>query len=60
MVKKKYFKWDKYKNSKTQKYHILNKTVPSIINGKCCSRDEKLFEQEESMEILKILGLIKI
>ena len=30
----------------------------SIIYSKCCYEYEKIFEKEESIEILKILGLI--
>ena len=32
--------------------------VLSIICDKCGSNDEKIFKEEESIEILKILGLI--
>ena len=32
--------------------------VLSIICSKCKSEDEKIFKQEESIEILKVLGLI--
>ena len=39
---------------------ILEKTlVLSIICGKCKNEDEKIFKEEESIEILKILGLIE-
>ena len=33
--------------------------VLSIIYSKCKTKDEKLFKEEESIEILKILGLIE-
>ena len=32
--------------------------VLSIICGKCSSNDEKIFKGKESIEILKILGII--
>ena len=39
---------------------LLEKTlVLSIIYFKCKNEDEKLFEEEELAEILKILGLIE-
>ena len=38
--------------------YILEKTlVLSIICSKCKSENEKIFKEEESIEILKILGL---
>ena len=38
--------------------YILEKTlVLSIICSKCKSENEKIFKEEESSEILKILGL---
>ena len=41
------------------KYHTLQKKVLlSIIWSKYCNKDEKIFKQEESIKILKILGLI--
>ena len=49
----KYRKSEKPKNS-----HLLQKTlVLSIICSKCKNEDEKLFKKEESIEILKVLGL---
>ena len=47
---------------KTLKYHTFSiKTlVVYIICSKCENEYEKIFKEEESMEILKILGLIKI
>ena len=33
--------------------------VPSVICIKCRNEDEKMFKKEESIERLKILGLIK-
>ena len=40
--------------------HFLEKTlVVSIICSKCKNEDEKLFQEKESTEILKILGLIE-
>ena len=39
--------------------YLLEKTlVLSIICSKCENEDEKIFKEEESIEILKILGLI--
>ena len=32
---------------------------PKIICSKCKNEDEKLFKEEESIEILEILGLIE-
>ena len=41
--------------------YLLEKTlVFPIICSKCKNEDEKLFKEEESIEILKILGLLKI
>ena len=38
----------------------LQKTFLSIIYSKCKDEDEKIFKkEEESIEILKILGLIE-
>ena len=40
--------------------YIFEKTlVLSIICSKCINEDEKNFEEVESIEILKIIGLIK-
>ena len=46
-------------NLKILKYHTLSKKtlVLSIINRKCKNEDEKIFKENESIEILKILGL---
>ena len=50
----KYRKFEKPKMS-----HILEKTlVLSIICSKCKNEDEKLFKEDESIEILKTLDLI--
>ena len=50
----KYIKFEKSKIS-----HLLEKTlVRSIICSKCKNEDEEIFKEEESIEILKILGLI--
>ena len=53
-------KWDKYRKFKNPKIsHIFDKKlVLSIIYNKCNSNDEKIFKEEESIEILKILGLV--
>ena len=51
----KYRKFEKPKIS-----YLLEKTlVLSIICSKCENEDEKLNKEEESIEPLKILGLIK-
>ena len=51
----KYRKFEKPKIS-----YLLEKTlVLSIICSKCKNEDEKLFKEEDSIEILKILGLIE-
>ena len=40
--------------------YLLEKTlVLSIICSKCKNEDEKLFKEEESIDILKIIGLIE-
>ena len=39
--------------------HLLERTlVFSIICSRCKNEDETLFKEEESIEILKILGLL--
>ena len=39
--------------------YLLEKTlVLSIICSKCINEDEKIFKEENSIEIIKILGLI--
>ena len=50
-----------YKKSKNLKIsYIFEKTlVLSIICSKCENDNEKIFKEEEPIEILKILGLIK-
>ena len=52
---------DKYRKFEKAKIsYLLEKTlVLSIICSKCKNEDEKLFKEEESIEILKILGLIE-
>ena len=48
-------------NLENLKYHTsLKKLVLSIIRSKCTDEDEKIFIEEESIEILNILGLIEI
>ena len=42
-----------------EKSEISYILVLSIICSKCNNEDEKLFREEESIEILKILGLTK-
>ena len=47
----------KFKNLKIS--YIFEKTlVVSIIYNKCGNEDEKIFKEEDSIEILKILGLV--
>ena len=49
-----YTKFEKPKIS-----HLLERTlVFSIICSRCKNEDETLFKEEESIEILKILGLL--
>ena len=46
------------KKLKSLKHHIFVIKLLSSICNKCESEDEKIFKEEESIEILKILGLI--
>ena len=47
------------KNLKTRKSYILQKTLAfTIICRNCGSKDGKIFKDEESIEILKMLDLI--
>ena len=47
-------------NLKYIKYRTSCQTlVLSIICGKCINEDEKVFKEEKSIEILKILGVIR-
>ena len=49
-------KYRKFKNCKIS--YIFEKTlVLSIISSKCKNKDEKIFKEEELIEILKILDL---
>ena len=48
----------KYRKSKIS-YILKKELVLSIICSKCKNKDEKIFKEEESIEILKILGLIE-
>ena len=45
-------------NLKNHKYLLEKTLVLSIICSKCENEDEKIFKEEESIEILKIFGLI--
>ena len=47
------------KYRKFEKPKISYLLVLSIICIKCKNEDEKLFKEEESSEILKVLGLIE-
>ena len=51
---------DKNKKDKNRKisYIFEKKLVLSIICSKFGSKDEKIFKEEQSIKILKILGLI--
>ena len=40
-------------------YFLERTLVLSIICNKCENEDEELFKEEESIDILKILGLIE-
>ena len=47
------------KFEKPKIFYLSEKTlVLSIICSKCKTEDEKIFKQEEPIEILKIIGLI--
>ena len=47
-------------NLKTLIYHIFEKILAlSIFSSKCENEDRKIFKEEESIEILKIIDLIK-
>ena len=49
-----------YKSKNLKISYIFEKTlVLSIIWSKCENDNEKIFKEEEPIEILKILGLIK-
>ena len=48
---------NKYRKSKTLKYHILKKLDLSIVYSKCCHVYKKIFKEEKLIEILEILGL---
>ena len=51
-------KYKKFKNPKTS--YILEKTlVLSILCSKCKNEGEKIFNEEESIEILKIYSYFK-
>ena len=51
-------RYRKFNNPKIS--YIFEKTwAHSIIYSKCENEDENIFKEKESIEILKILGLIK-
>ena len=51
-------KYRKFENPKISR--IFKKTIVlSIVCSKCGNKDENIFKEEKSKEILKILGLIK-
>ena len=45
-------------NLKNHKYLLEKTLVLSIICSKCENEDEKIFKEEESIETLKIFGLV--
>ena len=51
----------KYRKSEKPKIsYFLRKTLDlSIISSKCNNEDKKIFKEEESVEILKMVGLIE-
>ena len=51
----------KKKNVKILKYHIFSKKtlIFYFICGRCGSENEKTFKEKESIEIFKVLCLIK-
>ena len=53
--------YSKYRKIEKPKLsYLLEKTlVLSVISSKCKNEDEKIFKEEDSIEILKILGLIE-
>ena len=61
MIKKIYcvkcIKYKKFKNPKIS-YNFYETLAFSIICDKCGSKCEKIFQEEESTDILKVLGLI--
>ena len=51
-------KYNKFEKPKIS-YLLQNTLVLSIVCSKCKNQDENLFKEKESIEILKILGLIE-
>ena len=51
----------KYRNLEKTKisYLLENALVLSIICSKCKNEDEKIFKEEDSIEILKVFGFIE-
>ena len=51
---------NKYRKSKNSKIsYVFNKTLGlSIVYSNCCQEYKKIFRKEESIEILKIIGLV--
>ena len=55
VISDRYVKFEKSKIS-----YLLEKTlVLSTICNKCKNEDEKIFEEEESIKVLTVLGLIE-
>ena len=52
---------DKYRRFEKPKisYNLEKTLVLSIICSRCKNEDEKIFKEEESFEILKILDLVE-
>ena len=50
-------KYNKFKSPKIS--HILEKTLgPSVVYSKCGHGCKKIFDEKDSIEILKILGVV--
>ena len=62
MKKLYYVNWSKYRKFEKPKISYFTKktVVLFIICIKCKNKNEKILKKEESIEILKILGLINI
>ena len=49
----------KYRKFEKPKVSYLLEMIFSIICSQCKNENEKIFKEEESIEILKILGLVE-
>ena len=52
-------KYRKFEQRKIITYLLEKTLVVSFVCNKCKNEDEKLFKEEESIEIFKLLGLIE-